>query len=119
MVILQTDMQPGLLHITFSDRFLLYGHLMHLFGMVPPDRGLASAGQKASTGSLLAKSEDDCKPDGLYRVQMSTQADAMTCYNISTIPMALWKPLLQPCIYQRRLSQKSLVAFDAVQCTSD
>ena len=49
-------------------------HLIDAFSMgSAPDRGLASAGHKASAGSLLAKSEDECKPDGLYRVQMSIQ----------------------------------------------
>lgn len=102
MVILQTDMQPGLLHVTFSAHWcLLDAHLIHPFSMVPPDRGLVSAGQKASAGSLLAKSEDECQPDGLYRVHMSMQADAVTFYKIYTLPMALWKHLLQPCNHQR------------------
>jgi hypothetical protein len=76
-------------------------HLIDAFSMVPPDIGLASAGHKAPAGILLAKSEDECKPDGLYRLQISMQAEAVTCYKFSTFLMALWKPLLQPCNHQR------------------
>ncbi len=48
--------------------------------MAPPDRVLASVGHTAS-GSLLAKSEDESKPDGVCRVRLNMQTDAVTFYN--------------------------------------
>ncbi|DBA69751.1 TPA: hypothetical protein ACH3X2_012475 [Trebouxia sp. C0005] len=98
MVILQTHMQPGLLYVTFSaHRFFADAHLIDAFSMVPPNRGLASAGHKAS-GSLLAMSEDECKPDGLGRVQTSMQADAVTCHKFLHFPWRYGSLFCSPAI---------------------
>ncbi len=61
-------------------------HLTDALSMAPPDQVLASAGHTAF-GSLSAVSADEFKPDGVYRLQLDMQADAVTFHSfVSQFP---------------------------------
>jgi hypothetical protein len=55
-------------------------HLTDALSMAPPDQVFASAGHTAF-GSLPAVSVDRFKPDGVCRLPLDMQADAVTFYS--------------------------------------